>query len=227
MRVGYELRGTVATITMNDGKLNVLSPDMFTELNAALDRAQADRAVVILTGREGAFSAGFDMKVLGAGPEPARALAVTGFELAARILAFPTPVVIACPGHTIAMGLFLALSGDYRIGATGAYKIVANEVAIGITMPHFALELCRQRLSPTHFHRVMMTAEMLSPEDAVHAGIFDRVVPAGELHDTARLAASRLASLPLHVYAATKARARERDLAAIRAAIQADAATFG
>src|SRR6185503_10431701 len=131
--VSYQLDGSVATITMDDGKVNALSLQMLTELGAALDRATADRAVVVLTGRDGIFSAGFDLKVLRAGGPDAWAMLRGGFELAERILSFPTPVLIACTGHAIAMAVFLLLSGDYRVGVDGPYKINANEVAIGLT----------------------------------------------------------------------------------------------
>src|SRR5262245_46427735 len=179
--VAYRLEESVATITMDDGKMNVLSLDMFAQLAAALDRAEADRAVVLLTGRPGVFSAGFDLRVLGAGGPGAHELVRTGFELAERLLAFPAPVVVACPGHALAMGAFLLLAGDYRVGAAGAHKIGANEVEIGITMPFFGVEICRQRLAPAHFHRAVVTAEVYRPEDAVAAGFLDRVVPAPEL----------------------------------------------
>src|SRR4029450_11523443 len=127
--VAFQLEDSVATITMDDGKVNVMSLRMIATLNAALDRAEAERAVVLVTGREGVFSAGFDLPVLRAGGPDAVALVRAGFELAARMLAFPTPVVIACTGHAVAMGAFLLLSGDYRIGASGTYKLAANEVA--------------------------------------------------------------------------------------------------
>ena len=65
--VTYRLHDAVATITMDDGKVNVLSLAMLTELDAALDQAAADRAVVVLTGRDVVFSAGFDLPVLRAG----------------------------------------------------------------------------------------------------------------------------------------------------------------
>ena len=102
--VTYRLRDSVATITMDDGKVNALSLAMLTELGAALDRAAADRAVVVLTGREGVFSAGFDLPVLRAGGTEAADLLHAGFDLAARLLAFPTLVLVACTGHAVAMG---------------------------------------------------------------------------------------------------------------------------
>lgn len=224
--VTYRMEDGIATITMDDGRRNVLSQAMFGEVHAALDRARADGAVVVLTGREGTFSAGFDLRVLMSGGDAAFTLVKTGFELAERLLAFPAPVVVACTGHAIAMGVFLLLAGDYRVGATGDHRIGANEVAIGITMPHFGVEICRQRLSPAHFSRAVINAEMYGPEEAVAAGFLDRVVPAAELAATARGIAAQLAKLDVHVHAASKLRAREHALGAVRAAIEADAAAF-
>lgn len=220
--VTYKLKDFIATLAMDDGKVNVMSLQMLSELNAALDRAAADRAIVILTGRPGVFSAGFDMPTLTAGGRNALEMVLAGFRLAERLLSFPKPVVIACSGHAIAMGVFLVLSGDYRIGAEGAHKIVANEVAIGLTMPRSATEICRQRLAPAHFHRAVITAELYTPAGAVAAGFLDRVVPAADLQEEARSAAARLAKLNMPAHAATKLRAREHDLKALRAAIEAD-----
>ena len=224
--VSYQLEGSIATITMDDGKVNALSLQMLGELDAALDRATADRAVVVLTGRDGIFSAGFDLTVLRAGGSDASAMLRAGFELAERILSFPTPVLIACTGHAIAMGVFLLLSGDYRVGAAGPYKITANEVAIGLTMPRAAVEICRQRLAPAHFNRAVILAEIFSPDEAVAAGFLDRVVPAPELQDVAASAAGLLAKLDSDAHAASKVRARDNSLHALRAAIEADDADF-
>ncbi len=224
--VTYRLHDSVATITMDDGKVNVLSQAMLTELGAALGRAAADRAVVVLTGREGVFSAGLDLPVLRAGGTEAADLLRAGFELAARLLAFPTPVLIACPGHAVAMGAFLVLSGDYRIGSCGAYKLTANEVAIGMTMPRAAVEICRQRLTPACLNRAVVLAEVFPPDEAVTAGFLDRVVPAAELAQAAGRAAAELARLDLDAHAATKQRARKLAGIALREAIDADDAEY-
>ena len=154
--VRYDFDGSVARITMDDGKVNVLSQEMLAELNEALGRAEADAAIVALAGRAGVFSAGFDLKVLRAGGPNARTMLRAGFELAERMLSFPMPVVIACTGHAVAMGVFLVLSGDYRIGVTGRYKITANEVAIGLTFNGLPIDVnaepvCASRSFPcTH-----------------------------------------------------------------------------
>jgi len=221
-RVTYRCDNGVATITMDDGKVNALSPAMFAELNAAFDRAAADGAAVVLSGRDGVFSGGFDLGVLKGGGLDALAMLRAGFELAERLLSFPAPVVVACPGHAIAMGFFLLLSGDYRIGAAGPFRLVANEVAIGLTMPHAAVEICRQRLAPAAFNRAIILAEPFSPEDGISAGILDRTVDAADLLATAQAVAAQLAQLNRPAHAASKLRARGQTLTALRAAIEAD-----
>jgi enoyl-CoA hydratase len=220
--VTYQLEGPVAVITMDDGKVNVLSLPMLMELNAALDRAQAERRVIVLTGRVGIFSAGFDLVVLRSGNYEALEMLRAGFELAERLLAFPTPVVVAVSGHAVAMGLFLVSSADYRIGVAGPYKLTANEVAIGLTMPRAAIEILQRRLTSTHIDRAIGLAEQYGPDEAMAAGLLDRVVMPSELADTAGATATLLGGLDLDAHAATKRRARHHMLLALRTAIDTD-----
>ncbi|HXW35141.1 MAG TPA: crotonase/enoyl-CoA hydratase family protein [Acidimicrobiales bacterium] len=222
--VTYRSEDQITSITMDDGKVNVLSPEMLSELDGALSCAQSDGNVVVLAGRSGIFSAGFDLSVLRGGGPDAISMLRSGFELSARILEFPLPVVIACPGHAVAMGVFLLLSGDYRIGVDGPYRITANEVAIGLTMPRAAVEICRQRLTPAHFNRAVMLAETFSPAEAVKAGFLDMVVSAEDLLNSARGTATALASLDLRAHSSTKKRARAETLTCLRNAIEADMA---
>jgi len=221
-RVTYQIEGALAVVTMDDGKVNALSLPILMELNAAMDRAQAERRVVVLTGRDGIFSAGFDLTVLRSGNYEAIKMLRAGFELAERILACPMPVVVAVSGHAVAMGLFLVSSADYRIGVAGPYKITANEVAIGLTMPRAAIEILQERLSSSHFHRAVCLAEAFSPDEAVTAGLLDRVVMPSELADAASATATALGGLDLDAHAATKLRSGHSMLLALRAAIEAD-----
>ena len=220
--VSYEVADSVATITMDDGKANALTFEMFAQLGDAFDRAEADHVGVILAGRAGRFSAGFDLKILGAAGPETPALLRAGFDISHRMLSFPLPVVVACTGHAFAMGSFLLLSGDHRIGTTGDFKITANEVAIGMTMPRAAIEICRQRLTNNHFDRAVILAEVFTPETAIHAGFLDEVAAADEVLDVARQRAARLMTLDWRAHAATKQRSREAMLVALRAAIEAD-----
>ena len=224
--VTYRLEDSIATITLDDGKRNALSLPVFEAIGRALDQALADRAVVVLTGREGAFSGGFDLRVLGGGGSAAFEMILGGFRLAERVLGFPAPIVVACPGHALAMGAFLMLSVDFRVGAAGDFKIGANEVAIGLTMPRFGVEICRQRLAPAHFHRAVINAEIYTPEGAVAAGFLDRVVPPAELATVARGIAADLAKLDRDTHTQTKLRARAAALKAVHEAIEGDEAEF-
>ena len=134
--VGYELKDSVATITLDDGKVNVLGPDMQAAINDALDRAQKDSAkAVVLAGNNRVFSGGFDLAVFQSGDaKAALGMLSGGFELSVRCLTFPVPVIMAATGPAIAMGSFLLLSGDYRVGQPKT-KCQAIEVAIGMTIP--------------------------------------------------------------------------------------------
>ena len=180
-RVTYTLNDGVATIKMDDGKANALSSAMIADINAAFDKAEADSAVVILTGRERIMSGGFDLKEIGNGPQAALDLVNKGSLLARRIMAFPRPVVMVAPGHTIAMGAFLALACDYAIIAEGDFKVGLNETLIGMTMHNFGIELARNRLANNYFNRAVFNAEIYSPRDSVRAGFFDRTVPLEQL----------------------------------------------
>ena len=141
--VHYSLQDKVATIRIDDGKRNALSPTVLREIYQALDRAEADGATVILTGRDSVFSAGFDLKVMKRGGFEALGMLRAGYALTARVMTFPHPVIVACNGHVMAMGVFLMLSADHVIGSRGDFKIAANEVAIGLTMPRVAAAMLR------------------------------------------------------------------------------------
>ena len=223
----YELDGGIATIAMDDGKVNALSIEMLKAVLACLDRAESDEAVVILTGREGYFSAGFDLKVFSERPQEIVEMLTLGARLSERVLSFPTPVIVACGGHAIAAGTFAALAADVRIGVEGPFKLGLNEVRIGLTVPLYVVELARQRLAPAHFNRALITAEMYGPEGAVDAGILDRVVPPAELKGAGREAAEELAGLDMAAHSATKLRVREGALVAFRAAVEAELAAQG
>jgi enoyl-CoA hydratase len=192
-------------------------------LHAAFDRAENERAVVILKARGKHFSGGFDLNIFKTGSAEQQYLMVkAGAELALRILSFPIPVVAACQGNAFPMGAFLIMSADHRIAAEGDYRIGMNEVAIGLTVPRFAIEIARQRLAPAYFSRVVMTSEMFAPAEAVTAGFFDRVVPAAELERSAEQAALALSTLNMAAHAATKARARGAVIQMIRGMIDED-----
>jgi enoyl-CoA hydratase len=220
--VTLDIERSVATLTMDDGKRNALSPAMFDEIYAALERVEREGAAVVITGREGVFSAGFDLKVMKSGGVQAIKMLRAGYALTARLLSFPTPVVIASPGHAYAMGVFMLLSGDYRFGVPGPYTYVANEVAIGLPMPRVACEVIRLRLNPAARERAVTLSEEFSPEQALQVGFVDALVPAEQLLDAARGKAASLLDLDSEAHTVSKRRLRAETLRKIRGALPLD-----
>ena len=220
--VSYAVHDGVAVITMDDGKANAVSLALQSGVNAALDRAETAGLPVVLTGRAGFFSAGFDLKTLAASGQPAVEMLNGGIELAIRLLSFPRPVVVASPGHAIAMGVFLSLCGDYRIGVRGSYRYVANEVAIGMAMPFSAIEILRQRVTPAALTRSVLLAEVFTPGNAVANGFLDEVVDEADLMPRALEFAGSLSALDASAHAVSKKRLRAGLLAAMRDGLAKD-----
>jgi len=209
-------------ITMDDGKANALSFDMFTAINAGLDTAEATKKVVIIAGRPGKFSAGFDLSIMGAGGENMERLLRQGAELSIRLLSFRTPVVLAVSGHALAMGALLCLSADYRLGMKGEYKLGLNEVAIGMTLPWFGIELARARLQEAQLNHAVGLAKVYDPDGAAAVGYLDEVVEAEHLLDRAIELATDFATLNMPAHEATKARVREPLMARLEEALRRD-----
>ncbi len=221
--VDFEITGGVSVIRLDDGKANALSLPMQHALNLALDQAQQAKLPVVITGRSGILSAGFDLKTLTAGGQPAVEMLNGGIEIALRLLSFETPVVVACAGHAIAMGVFLLQCGDYRIGVAGNFKYSANEVAIGMTMPWSTIEILRQRLTPAALSRAVLLAETFTPANGVENGLIDRVVATeAELLPTALEFAKSFSALNATAHVASKHRLRGEVLMAIRSGLTKD-----
>jgi enoyl-CoA hydratase len=228
--VQYDLKDRVATIRLDDGKRNALSPQVLHEIFNAFDRAESDRASVIVTGRESVFSAGFDLNVMKRGGIDALRMLRAGYSLPARVLAYPYPVIAACNGHSLAMGVFLMLSADYVIGSRGDFKIAANEVAIGLTMPRVAAAMLRHRLNPAAYQRAVTLSEYFNVDDACSAGFFDELVDPADLATKAEVCALKFHELDQRAHAASKQRIRAALIRKIRYSVPLDlldAAWFG
>jgi enoyl-CoA hydratase len=226
--VTYELDGAVAVVRMDDGKANAVSHEVVALLDQAIDRAADDGArAVVLVGRPGKFSAGFDLATMRSGLDEARDLLRVGLQLSLRLFELPAPVVAACTGHALAMGAILLLSSDLRIGAEGPFKVGLNEVAIGMPVPSSVVELARARLAPGHLTRAVNLAEVYDPEGAVAAGYLDELVAADEVEATAVARAHGLADALSHsAFAATRAHLRGALAADLRGRLHEDVTTF-
>lgn len=222
----YTLEGTTALVQMDDGKANALSDAMITELGEAFDRAEKEANAIVLTGRPDRFCAGFDLKIMMSGPDNATALLRRGADLYMRMYATPLPLVIACTGHALAGGALVVLTGDVRIGTSGAFRIGLNEVAIGLPVPILAMELARDRVAQSELTRATLQGQIYNPEEAVKAGWLDEVVAPGETLTRAKAEAARLGGLSRMAYSATKKRLRRKTIADITSTLDEDMRTL-
>jgi enoyl-CoA hydratase len=195
----------ISIITLDDGKANVFSPDMIQDVNECLDKVPLESGALIITGRQGMFSAGFDLKIISAGDiQATMGMSLSGFKLLSRLFSFPRPILAACSGHGIALGTFLLCCCDYRIGVKGDFMIGANEMRTNMVIPIPILELINHRISSSHKYRAILGAEMYSIENGIDAGLIDEVVDPGNLMETAMLKAKDLASMGHPSYTLTK-----------------------
>ena len=178
--VTLTMQDDVAIVDVDDGKANAIGFDMLEGFEAALEKAAEAKAVVV-AGRPGKFSAGFDLSVIGG--DRTLELMGRGGKLALTLWELPAPLVFAVTGHALAMGAVLLCCADYRVGAAGDYKIGLNEIRIGLAVPPFATEVARARLDPAHFNRATLLAEVYDPAGALEAGWLDEIVPPDQTRD--------------------------------------------
>lgn len=217
----YEQVGDVALISMDDGKANAFGLPMIAAVNAMLDRAADAAKAVVLTGRPGVLSGGFDLKVIrGGDATQARAMSLGGARLMMRLYGWPQPLVVAATGHAIALGAFCLLTGDHRLAADGDFRIGLNEVAIGATLPPFAWLLAKDRLSKRHLTQATLTAKIYDPKGARDAGFLDEVVSADVLYDVALERAAQLAELDANAYAGMKQGLRGESIDGVLAGLE-------
>lgn len=197
--------GDVSIITLNDGKANVFSPEMSITVSNLLDQVPGDKGSLVITGRPGIFSAGFDLKIISSGDADAVAAMVkAGFTLLARIYNFPRPVIAACSGHGVALGAFLLCCADYRLGAKGQFIVQANETRNNMSIPTPILEISKSRISKTHWYRAILNAEAYPVEKAIEPGYLDEVTEPDNLMIRAMEVANDLATLGHPHYKLTK-----------------------
>jgi enoyl-CoA hydratase len=224
--LSYQLDNKLAVIQMDDGKANALSKPMIDALLAALARAEQEASAVVLAGRAERFCAGFDLRVMMSSPAAATELLRAGSQLLMKLYGATIPLVIACTGHALAGGALVVLTGDFRVGADGAFKIGLNEVSIGMPVPVLAMELARDRLLPTELVHATLHAKIYDPTTAVAAGYLDVTVPADQTLARAKDEANRLGALSRSAFRATKTRLRGRTIDYIVAKMDDDMRTL-
>lgn len=214
-----EIKDRVARLHLDDGKANAVGHDFIDGLENALERAQREAGALVLVGRPGVFSAGFDLAVMGSGADAAKQLVERGGKMLLRLFGHPQPVVAACTGHALAAGALLLLACDRRIAAEGDFKIGLNETAIGMELPVFGLELARARLDVRQLTTAVVHAHIYDSRGAAAVGYVDEVVAPEDVIELATRRAAALAEIPATAYAANKRAIRRPTIEAIEASL--------
>lgn len=217
--INFALNDGIATICMDDGKSNVFGHEQLAAFIAALEKAQEEAKAVIISGREGMFTSGLDLKIAKQGPEQLNALLTGAAHVALKILEHPHPVIVASAGHSVALGPLIKLASDVVISAEGDFKIGLNETAIGITLPPFAIELAKAGVPTQHQLQVILGADLYRPQQAMEYGLLDEVVAASELEARALAVAKKLSEYPASAYSGNKRSMRRNVIDVIKASL--------
>lgn len=220
--MNYALQDNIAVITFDNGKVNAVNPDFMDAMHGYLDKAEEEAGAVVLVGKPGIFSAGYDLKILQADPAAGLAMVNNGLKMLERFYSFPKPLVAACEGHAIGLGAFMLLASDTRIGAEGEYNITLPETAIAMPFGTFLMELATARISAADHTRRILQSIPCTPGEAQAAGFLDTLVPADQVVATAIAAATKLTELPPKFYATNKLDLRKHSLAVMREAMASE-----
>ena len=191
MNLIIERDGAICTVTINRPKArNAVNPETALELRAAFDEFDADDglSVAILTGAEGTFCAGYDLKVAAEGsPQISRDPKAKGPMGPTRTL-LSKPVIAAVEGHAVAGGLELALWCDLRVASTTAiFGVYCRRWGVPL-IDGGTIRLPRL-IGQSRALDMILTGRAVDAEEALGFGLANRVVPAGQ----ARAAAEELA----------------------------------
>ena len=200
----------ISIIKLDDGKANAFSYDMLSQVNELLTKVPRDSGALVITGREGLFSGGFDLKTLATGDmEKITKMVQLGYRLLLELFSFDRPIVAAVSGHSIALGLFVTCSADYRIAIDGKYVCQANEVRNNMDIPTQIMEIIRARVNKKYFYSAVYHSDAYSVQDSIEVGYIDEVVSEDQFMERVMEKAKELATLPHPFYANTKKTAQD------------------
>jgi enoyl-CoA hydratase len=202
--------GDISIIKLDDGKANAFSHDMLSQVNELLAKVPRDSGALVIIGREGLFSGGFDLKTLATGDmEKITKMVQLGYRLLLELFSFDRPIVAAVSGHSIALGLFVTCSADYRIAIDGKYVCQANEVRNNMDIPTQIMEILKARVNKKYFYPAVYHSDAFSVQDSIEVGYIDEVVPEDQFMARVIEKAKELATLPHPFYANTKKTAQD------------------
>ena len=198
VHVGIEERWAVITLS-NPGRRNAFYPEMRQRLTEAVNALAGDPQIraIILTGHDGHFCSGADLKRAGSidrSPAAARERFRSLHDPIDAIVSAPQPVIVAVEGDAAGAGLSLACAADFIVAARGA-RLAASFAKVGLFPDMGILHSLERRVGLGAARRMLMLVEPVSAEAGLNMGLVDFVAETGEALAMARETADRLARL--------------------------------
>jgi enoyl-CoA hydratase/carnithine racemase len=208
--------GPVREVRLNRPPVNALSTELISALRQAVERAGRDGVrALVLSGSTGVFSAGLDVpRLVGLDRAGVALLWQELYALMKSLARSPIPIAAAITGHAPAGGTVIALFCDWRAAARGEFKLGLSEVQVGIPLPPVILAALRRQVGAREAERLAVGGLILSPEEALSAGLVDEVAPADQVIERALAWCQTLLALPTEAMLDTRRRARA-DLVAL------------
>ena len=208
----------VTTLSFNHPPVNALDLDLLECAVATMRRIEGP---VVITGAGKCFSAGVDLRaVVDGGYEYLDRFVPALSEALLTVFDHPAPVVAAINGHAIAGGCVLAMAADIRLMSAGTIGL--TELAVGVSFPVAALEICRYAMG-TSVTRAALQPTTIDMDTASARGWIDAVVPHADLIPQAIAFARELGEHSPAAYAATKEQLHRPARATIDAGAEIDA----
>ncbi|MEL6479815.1 MAG: enoyl-CoA hydratase-related protein [Pseudomonadota bacterium] len=197
-------RGRVLEITLDRPKANAIDAATSRAMGAAFQMLAEDDGLsvgIVTGGGERFFSAGWDLKAAAAGEAPDADQGVGGFAGLTEYWALKKPVIAAVNGMALGGGFELALAADMIVAAEHA-TFALPEAGIGLVGDSGGIIRLPRRIPRAIAMEMMMTARHVEAAELARWGLVNAVVPAGELMESARALADRVAaSAPLSLQA--------------------------
>ena len=210
--VQHTTHGNVHELRLDRAPVNALNPALCLDLeNAVRDALTQGAQAIVLAGGPKVFSAGLDVPyLLSLGDDRnALKLAWEQFFSAARAIArSPVPIVAAIAGHAPAGGCVLALCCDYRIMASGPFRIGLNETRVGLVAPEGILQLLRRVVGPHRAERLLVAGDLVESQRALEIGLVDELTDVDDVAVRARAWLEELLQLPRQPMLETRSIAR-------------------
>lgn len=193
-----ERDGTII-VTLTNGERNTLHPALLDEGIAALQALAKDppKNGIVLTGAGEHFTCGMDTKIVATLDKAGQIHAAAAIDsFAAALHRLPCAVVVALNGNTIGAGGIMALAADWIVAAQGDYKIGLPEAKAGLPFPPVPQAILDHWLDPVWRRRLSLSSHLLTPLEALSAGLADELVEPRQLLDQAVARAQELAAQP-------------------------------